>query len=203
MPITGLPVFSMPLDLTILKFINVTIANPAFDIFFGNIGDFRLWALPILAAVILLLWKGGPRGRWLVAIALITVILVDSSIHLIIKPLFARPRPCHAEPAITWLRLIAGCGGKYGFPSSHAANTFSQAVVVGAFYKRSRLYMLIFAVLVSISRVYLGAHYPLDVFAGAIYGAIIGSLVFYLAKALAPKKFAICFITPSIPEKGD
>jgi undecaprenyl-diphosphatase len=193
----------MPFDLTILKFINVTIANPAFDVLFGNIGDFRLWAIPILAAVVLLLWKGGPRGRWLVAISVITVILVDSSIHLLIKPLVARPRPCHAEPAITWLRLIAGCGGKYGFPSSHAANTFSQAVVVGAFYKRTRIYMFTFAALVSISRVYLGAHYPLDILAGGIYGALIESLILHLAKVLAPEKPALYLSAGNIPKSDN
>jgi undecaprenyl-diphosphatase len=193
-------VFSIPLDLTILKFINVTIANPVFDFLFGNIGDFRLWAIPISVAIVLLLWKGGPRGRWLVAISVITVILVDSSIHLIIKPFFARPRPCHAEPAITWLRFIAGCGGKYGFPSSHAANTFSQAVVIGAFYKRTRIYMFTFAALVSISRIYLGVHYPLDILAGAIYGALIGSLVLYLAKVLAPERFTAYFSARNVSQ---
>ena len=183
----------MPLDLAILKFINHTIANPVLDIIFRYIGDFRLWAIPIFITVILLLWKGGARGRWLVGMSILTVILVDGSIHLIIKPLFHRLRPSHVDPAITWLQLIAGRGGTYGFPSSHAANTFSQAVIVGAFYKRSRIYMFVFAILVSISRVYLGVHYPSDILGGAVYGALIGVLILYLAGILVPEQRALYF----------
>jgi undecaprenyl-diphosphatase len=190
----------MPLDLAILKFINVTIANSAFDFFFGHIGDTRLWALPIFVIIVLLLWKGGPRGRLLVALSIITAIIVDSSLHLIIKPLFARPRPCHAEPAISWLRLINGCGGIYGFPSSHAANSFSQAMVIGLFYKSTRIYIYPLVFLISLSRVYLGVHYPSDILAGALYGALIGIVVFMAVKKIATEKSQIYFSTQKNPE---
>jgi undecaprenyl-diphosphatase len=192
----------MPLDLAILKFINVSIANPAFDLFFGYIGNFKIWTAPLLVIAFLLLWKGRLKGRWLVALSIITVIVVDSSLHLIFKPLFSRLRPCHAEPAITWLRTIDGCGGRYGFPSSHAANTFGQAIVIGTFYKGSRIYLFILAALISVSRVYLGLHYPLDVLAGAFYGVLLGGLVLYLAKTIAPNKIGI-FYNNKIPKNSD
>jgi undecaprenyl-diphosphatase len=185
----------MPLDLAILKFINVTLANPFFDLIFGHIGENRLWAAPIIIIIGLLLWKGGPKGRWLVAISVITAIAVDSSLHFIFKPLFARLRPSHAEPPITWLRLIDGYGGRYGFPSSHAANTFSQAVVIGTFYKSSRIYLYILAFLISLSRVYLGLHYPLDIIGGAIYGLLFGFLILYLVYRLAPEKIGQHYVT--------
>lgn len=175
----------MPLDIAILRFFNLTLANPAFDIFFKTIDDFNIWRWPVLMIMILLFWKGNARGRWLLALALITALVVDPTIHLIIKPLVARPRPCH-EPALSWLRLIDGCGGKYGFPSSHAANFFGQAVVIGAFYKFTKYYLFPIAALVSIGRVYLGLHYASDIAGGAIYGAAIGLLVIYAAKRIAP-----------------
>jgi undecaprenyl-diphosphatase len=183
----------MPLDLAVLKFINVTLANPVFDFIFGHIGDTKLWAAPIIIIIGLLLWKGGPKGRWLVVFSILTAIIVDSSLHLIVKPLIARPRPCHAEPAITWLRLIDGCGGRYGFPSSHAANTFSQAAVIGAFFNQSRIYIYTLVSLISLSRVYLGVHYPFDVLSGAIYGFLIGSLILYLANLLSPQKIGLYY----------
>ena len=183
----------MPVDLAILKFINYIIANPALDFFFRYIGNFRFLAVPLTIAAILLLWKGGIKARWLVLLSVVIAIIVDSSVYYLLKPLFHRPRPCHAEPAITWLRTIAGCGGKLGFPSSHAANSFSQAVVVGAFYKRARIYLYIYVTLVSISRVYLGVHYPLDILGGAIYGIIISVLVLYLTKILARERVAPFF----------
>ncbi len=179
-----------PLDLTVLKFINLTIANPVLDFIFKYIGEIKIWGMPLIVIIILLLWKGGPRGRWLVGMSIITAILVDSSIHLIIKPLFARLRPCHADPPITWLRLIAGCGGKYGFPSSHAANLFSQGIVIGTFYKRSQIYLYVIALLVCLSRVYLGVHYPSDVVGGAIYGALIAFILLFVGRFALPKYMA-------------
>jgi undecaprenyl-diphosphatase len=175
------------LDLTILKFVNVTLANPAFDIFFKYIGDLNLWRWPLALALALLLWKGGPRGRWFALAAVMAVAIVDPSIHYILKPLFGRLRPCK-EAALVWLRLIDGCGGKYSLPSSHAANLMAIAVVSGSFYKKSRYFLYPLAILVAISRVYLGVHYPTDILAGAAYGAAIGILVLIPIKPLARKK---------------
>ena len=175
------------MDLTILNFINVTLANSVFDIFFKYIGDLDLWRWPLVLVLALLLWKGGPRGRWFVLGAALAIAIVDPSIHYILKPLFGRLRPCR-EAALEWLRLIDGCGGKYGFPSSHAANLMAIAVVAGSFYKRSRYFLYPLAILIAVSRVYLGVHYPSDILGGAAYGAAIGILVLIPIKSLASNK---------------
>jgi len=170
-----------------LKFVNLTIANSAFDMFFEYIGDFDLWRWPMGLGILLLLWKGGARGRWFVLAAVVTIAIVDPSIHYILKPLFGRLRPCKNPDLSSWLRIIDGCGGRYGLPSSHAANVMGLAVVGGAFYKISRYYLYPLAALVALSRVYLGVHYPTDIIAGAIYGAAVGTLAAYLIKLLASK----------------
>ena len=173
------------MDIALLRFINITIANPAFDFIFKNIGDFHIWRWPLILIVIMILWKGGVKGRYLILISVLTIAFVDLSIHYILKPLFARLRPSHEE-ALNWLRLIDGRGGRFGFPSSHAANLFSQAFIIGNFYKSSRYYLYPLAALICISRVYLGVHYPSDVLAGAVYGALIGFSILAAAKAFAP-----------------
>ena len=175
----------MPVDLAILRFFNVTLAAPVLDRFFIYICDFSIWAWPLGVVIIAILWKGDARARWMVLLTVIAVAIIDPAIYRILKPLFGRLRPCH-EAALEWVRAVDGCGGRYGFPSSHAANLFGAAVVIGSFYKRTRYYLYPLAVLVAIGRIYLGVHYPSDTAGGAIFGAAIGLAVIYIARISFP-----------------
>lgn len=65
-----------------------------------------------------------------------------------------------------------------GFPSGHAVVAFTLATVMGPYLRRRwRVALYLLAVVVAVSRVYVGAHLPLDVVAGAAYGTMIGALV--------------------------
>ncbi|UCC81103.1 MAG: phosphatase PAP2 family protein [Candidatus Zixiibacteriota bacterium] len=177
----------MPADIAVLEFFNVTIASPVLDRFFIYICDFSIWVWPLAIAVLAILWKGEARGRWMVILAVIAIAIIDPVIYRVLKPLFGRLRPCH-ETALEWIRLVDGCGGRYGFPSSHAANLFGIAAVVGSFYRRTRYYLYPLAVLVAIGRIYLGVHYPSDIVAGAVFGAAVGFGVIYFAKKALPAR---------------
>lgn len=187
----------MPADIAIMKFINVTIATPVLDKFFVYICDFRLWVWPLAIAVLGILWKGNMKARWMILLAIIAVALIDPTIYRILKPLVGRLRPCH-DAALAWVRTVDGCGGRYSFPSSHAANFFGVAVVAGTFYRRARYFLYPLAALVAIGRVYLGVHYPSDVLGGAIFGTLIGLLVLFLAKRFSQNRIA-----KSLQTKGD
>jgi len=178
------------LDLIILKFFNITISSNLLDVFFVTICDFSLWRWPLIPIIILLLWKGGPKGRWTVALTLIAIAIIDPTIYRVIKPLVGRLRPCQPESEIEWIRQIVGCGGRYAFPSSHAANFFGAAFVIGAFYKSSRYYLLPIAFLVSIGRIYLGVHYPSDVLGGFIYGIAVGLIVIAVSQKIFQAKIS-------------
>ncbi len=104
------------------------------------------------------------------------------------KEVFMRYRPSHnlfLEGKLHYYENKPGefyQGGMYGFVSSHAANFFAFSVFIGLslkpFYPKLIYYLLFVAVLVSLSRVYLGVHYLSDVFVGGLLGVLIAYLVY-------------------------
>ena len=91
-----------------------------------------------------------------------------------IKPAIARLRPSHALGDT--INILIGKGGKYGFVSAHAANIFCATTILAYFYNRWKKVLLFLAISVSISRVYVGVHYPGDVLFGGLYGYSIAWL---------------------------
>ena len=156
------------IDKSIFSFFNSTISNPIFDVFFPIITNQDIWTIPILIGVIILSIKGGKRGKISSAILVITIILADYSSAQILKPFFQRLRPSHE--LIDGIRLLVPKGGKYGFVSSHAANIFAAATVLSYFYIKYKKLFFTIAVLVAFSRVYVGVHYPADIFFGSLLG---------------------------------
>lgn len=129
-------------------------------------------------------------------VAIISVILAIAlsdqiSVHCF-KEVFQRLRPCHNPMIADMVHTVNNkCGGQYGFVSSHASNSFSFAVIT-VFFFRNRTYtisIIIWAAIVSYSRIYLGVHYPGDVLGGALLGVLIGSSVFYGTNLLLRKLF--------------
>ena len=117
----------------------------------------------------------------LISIALLITISDFSSVHLF-KEIFQRLRPCHDSEIKPLLHLVYNeCGGLYSFVSSHAANTFALTffliTVMGKKVKYLTAGMVVWASIVSYSRIYLGAHYPLDVLCGAVLGIATGTLL--------------------------
>ena len=155
-------------DKSIFNFFNSTISNPIFDVLFPIITNQDIWTIPILIGVIILSIKGGKRGKISSAILVIAIILADYSSAQILKPFFQRLRPSHE--LIDGIRLLVPKGGKYGFVSSHAANIFAAATVLSYFYIKYKKLFFTIAVLVAFSRVYVGVHYPADIFFGSLLG---------------------------------
>ncbi len=143
---------------------------------------------------LLLLTYLGWKKRWQLALMVLFIILGitladQTSVHLF-KNVFQRLRPCH-EPSLEGLVHLVNnkCGGQFGFISSHAANTFGVAFLVLLWIRKRwfTVVMIIWALLVAYSRVYLGVHYPGDVLFGGIWGAGCGMLLFYLFRWVRSK----------------
>ena len=162
------------LDHWLFARINGDMSNPVFDVVLPFITDLnrnRLFPLVLIAVV--LVWALKQRYRalmWMLALV-IAVGVSDLVSYRVVKPLAARNRPEQAGVQVV-LRTDHHSGSS--FPSNHAANAFAGATVLsGAFPVATPLWFLI-AALIAISRVYVGVHFPIDVFAGAVLGWVIG-----------------------------
>lgn len=126
---------------------------------------------------------------FLIAIAIVVALTDQLSVHLF-KNVFERLRPCHNPDLNGLVHLVnSKCGGKFGFVSSHAANTFGVAMFIHYIFRVRwfTLSILLWATIVSYSRIYLGVHYPGDVVFGALLGVLIGWGVWRVFKMLTPK----------------
>jgi undecaprenyl-diphosphatase len=125
------------------------------------------------------------HGRKTVVIILFVAAAITLSDQLSVhafKDVFQRLRPCHEPDLEALVHIVRGkCGGKYGFVSSHAANSFSIALFALLLLKRRWLSILLvsWALVVSYSRIYLGVHYPGDILGGAMLGSLTGWLLWY------------------------
>lgn len=155
------------LDRDLFRWVNSDLANPLLDKVMPWFSGNALFFPAALIAGILVLWKGGKRGAIFIALLILVIAIGDGLIVRTLKQVVQRARPSVlAEGA----NLLAGGRSSYSMPSAHAANWFSAAFVAFIYYRRSAWIMLPAALLVALSRVYTGAHFPADVAAGAVIG---------------------------------
>ena len=153
----------------------------------------RLVWFPVYAVLIgWLVYYFRRRALLLLPLVVAAVSLADSITSRLFKPFFGRPRPCHDGRLVGLLHLPDGCGGMFGFLSSHAANSMALAVFLALVLPAGRFRGLKIAAaawcfLLSYSRMYLGAHYPTDVLGGAAVGALMGGLAAGAYQQWAPR----------------
>jgi undecaprenyl-diphosphatase len=114
-------------------------------------------------------------------VVIAAVLLALSMTDLVIKPLVARARPFETAVAT---RVIDRRPLTYSFPSGHAAGSFAAAMTITRLWPAGRVAIWVLAILVSLSRIYVGVHYPLDVIGGAILGL---ASAWIAHRAIAPR----------------
>jgi undecaprenyl-diphosphatase len=169
------------LDTWLFIFLNITIANPVFDILMPLITNKWTWVPVWFILVVILMWKGGRQGRWVVLLAVISVAGADMISYRVLKKNIQRERPCNV---IEQTHLTVKRSGSYSMPSNHAANFFALAAVFSFFYRDHKKWFYSIAGLVSFSRVSVGVHYPFDIIIGALVGYMIAWLTIFIYKKI-------------------
>jgi undecaprenyl-diphosphatase len=158
------------LDQTLFIFINSSLANPITDFLMPIITrDLYLKTVYGIGLIIILI-KGDKKLRWSVLFSLLVLLISDQISSSLLKPLFERVRPCHAMD----VHLLTWCGSGFSLPSSHAANLFGQAFFFKDTLSKSARYLIPFSIIVALSRVFVGVHYPFDILVGAALGTLVG-----------------------------
>ena len=163
--------------------------SPFFDSVMWCISGRWIWA-PFYAVLAYLLFR---RMSWkrasicLVTIGLI-ILAADQTCATLIRPEIGRLRPANLNnPLSSFVHVVNGYrGGRYDFPSCHAANTFALAVFMSLVIRHKWFTVMMFswAFVVSYSRMYLGVHYFGDLFCGATIGSLFAVLFYYLQNYL-------------------
>ena len=146
--------------------------------------------LGILLLYVLMRMKDWKNALLVILCVGIAITLADQMASGIFKPLVARLRPSH-NPELQGVIDIVGDyrGGRYGFFSSHAANTCAVAVFLSLLFRKRVFTVAIcsWAMVNSWTRLYLGVHYVGDIMVGLIWGAFVGWMVFRLYRFLTLK----------------
>lgn len=163
--------------------------SPFFDAVMWCISGRWVW-IPFYAVLAYLLFR---RMSWkrasicLVTIGLI-ILAADQTCATLIRSEIGRLRPANLNnPLSSFVHVVNGYrGGRYGFPSCHAANTFALAVFMSLVIRHKWFTVMMFswAFIVSYSRMYLGVHYFGDLFCGATIGSLFAVLFYYLQNYL-------------------
>lgn len=164
--------------------------SSSFDGIMFLMSDTIIW-IPLYLSVLFIAFKHWKKeGVWVALALILCCVIADQVASGVIKDLVKRPRPSHAEHLKGLIHFVNDYkGGRYGFVSSHAANTIGFALLTSLlFQKKVYTYLIIsWAVVVAYSRIYLGVHYPLDILGGEVVGVLAALFCFWIIRKFRPQ----------------
>lgn len=180
-------------DIELLIFLN-NLGTTQWDGFWLIVTN-KFSAIPLYILLLYLAFKNYGLKKT-VAIVLFIALLIAASDQTsnLFKYGFKRLRPCHDESIADLIRLVkARCGGMYSYFSAHASNSMAIAIFFSLLLKDKVKYLsyflIIWALFVAYSRIYIGVHFPLDVLTGAVIGTVYAIVCYKLFKLFTQKFF--------------
>jgi len=168
----------IPLDFYLFELINQSLHHPFLDTLIPFWRNKYFWSPLYLFILVFLGINYKQQLPQILLFTIATIFITDQLSSGIIKPLVNRLRPCQMESMFETLRLLVPCGSGRSFVSSHATNHFAVAVLFISLFKPLFRWVLpvglFWAASIAYGQVYVGVHFPLDVFCGALLGGVIG-----------------------------
>ena len=171
------------IDFAILYWIQENIRCAFFDVIFPIITSLCdggiVW---IISGVALLFFKKYRKYGIFLLVAMLLGSLIGNEL---IKPLVARPRPCHLVSLLP--DMLIEVPTSFSFPSGHTVSSVVAATVLTRANKKFGYVAIPLAVLIAFSRMYLFVHFPTDILAGTILGFALGFATVSLGNILIEK----------------
>ena len=180
------------MDQHLLLWFNHDASTPGLDILFAWLSQTTWFSVPLFALILALLARAHGKNGAKLWLTLVAITILGDQLGGLLKYLIGQHRPCAELPELvrvpqTWFTI--NCSTHLnGMPSNHAWNFFAATVFLGVLL-RSWTWALALGVIalgVSLSRVYLGVHYPSQVVVGMLLGALYGLLAARVALHYAP-----------------
>jgi undecaprenyl-diphosphatase len=174
----------LELDKKLFLELNGSYHNPWLDQLMMFLSSTGAW-IPLYIFLLYLIIRHFKKDSWMVLLAVaLTIALADQITSSLMKPFFERFRPSH-DPELERLVHIVDHykGGKYGFASSHAANTFGVATMMWLVFRDYRPWiglLFFWALAVGFTRIYLGVHFPGDILVGDLVGFLSALAAYFL-----------------------
>ncbi|MDX1753313.1 MAG: phosphatase PAP2 family protein [Salinimicrobium sediminis] len=180
------------LDRELFLFLN-NLGSPAWDDFWNFITN-KFASIPFYALLVFFLYRALGWKKTLLCLVLIAAVITSTDqLSNLFKHFFERPRPCRQEGVMEYARFVAVRCGRYGYFSAHAASSAALVLFLGMilrnYWKNIFSVLIVWGLLVSYSRIYIGVHYPGDILTGWIFGILIGFLFYRLFLFLLKKYF--------------